>query len=89
MFQKVLSGMTNSPESEAQDPFDGIGMGLEGCSNCRGKEASAAWDAVGLMRAENKGLKERIGELENSVDGALDLIIFGPAGSHPQRASSS
>ena len=32
-----------------------------------------AWDTVGLLRAENRGLKERVGELEGCVEGALDL----------------
>jgi hypothetical protein len=38
------------------------GIGLEdGCRNCQGREASAAWDAFGLLRAENRGLKNRLG----------------------------
>jgi cell division septation protein DedD len=45
----------------------------EGCANCRGQDSSVAWDTVGLLRAENRGLKERVGELEASVEGALDL----------------
>ncbi|PMD24335.1 hypothetical protein NA56DRAFT_700822 [Hyaloscypha hepaticicola] len=44
-----------------------------GCANCRGQDSSVAWDTVGLLRAENRGLKERVGELEASVEGALDL----------------
>ncbi|KAK0100498.1 hypothetical protein ONS96_007772 [Cadophora gregata f. sp. sojae] len=81
-FQKILSGMGGAAtageevESESErerDPLEGIGMGEEGCSNCRGKDASVAWDTVGLMRAENKGLKERVGSLEAAVEGALDL----------------
>ena len=82
-FQKILSGM-GSAASEVEmemdkerererDEYEGIGMGEEGCSNCRGKDASVAWDTVGLMRAENKGLKERVGNLEAAVEGALDL----------------
>lgn len=76
-FQKILSGMgSTAVEAEVErerDPYEGIGMGEEGCSNCRGKDASVAWDTVGLMRAENKGLKERVGSLEAAVEGALDL----------------
>ena len=48
-------------------------MGETGCENCRGKDSSVAWDTVGLLRAENKGLKERVGTLEGAVEGALDL----------------
>lgn len=45
-----------------------------GCQNCRGQDASMAWDTVGLLRDENRGLKQRVGELEDAVDGALDLV---------------
>jgi hypothetical protein len=77
-FQKVL-GKINSSESDdtvmptSQDPYGGLGMGEHGCSNCQGKDASVAWDTVGLIRAENKGLKERVGELEKAVEDTLDL----------------
>ncbi|RDL35436.1 uncharacterized protein BP5553_07367 [Venustampulla echinocandica] len=71
-FQKIMQGI--SPTSpEVKDQFGGIGLGSEGCGNCRGKDASVAWDTVGLLRAENKGLKERVGVLDASVDGALAL----------------
>jgi hypothetical protein len=56
-----------------KEEMRGIGL-ADGCRNCRGKEASAAWDAFGLLRAENRGLKNRVGDLENAVDGALDLV---------------
>lgn len=73
-FQKILSGMSALSTEDGQvDPYEGIGMGEEGCSNCRGKDASVAWDTVGLLRAENKGLKERVGSLEGAVEGALDM----------------
>jgi hypothetical protein len=32
-----------------------------------------AWDTVSLLRAENRGLKERVGSLEGAVETALDL----------------
>jgi hypothetical protein len=72
-FQKILTGMSSPPVEEVKDPFGEIGMGEEGCSNCRGKSASVAWDTVGLLRAENKELKGRVGSLEEAVDGALGL----------------
>ncbi|PQE26131.1 chromosome segregation SMC common bacterial type protein [Rutstroemia sp. NJR-2017a BBW] len=56
--------------------------GMEtGCANCRGQGASMAWDTVGLLRVENKGLKDRVGELEGAVEGALDLCggLFVPS----------
>ncbi|TVY58849.1 hypothetical protein LCER1_G001655 [Lachnellula cervina] len=71
-FQKFLQGITPAVVEE-EDEFGGIGMGVDGCTNCRGKDASVAWDTVGLLRAENKGLKEQVGVLEGGVDGALAL----------------
>lgn len=44
------------------------------CSNCLGKESSIAWDTVKILQIENQGLKERIVELEEAVDGALMLL---------------
>ncbi len=83
-FQKMLSSVTGfSTEPEvmgARNPFEGVGMGEEGCSNCCGKDASVAWDTVGLLRAENKGLKERVGDLEGAVDEALRCCLATPGG---------
>ncbi|KAH8780387.1 hypothetical protein BGZ57DRAFT_760343 [Hyaloscypha finlandica] len=63
-FQKILTGLS---------PGSSSGEMERGCENCRGKDSSVAWDTVGLLRAENKGLKERVGTLEGAVEGALDL----------------
>lgn len=60
-FQKILHGITPSTSTEY------------GCDNCRGGDATVAWDTVSLLRAENKGLKERVGSLEGAVETALDL----------------
>lgn len=82
MFQKALGRITNGSDSSDEtvvarspqkDPYGGIGMGETGCSNCRGQTSSAAWDAVGLMRAENKGLKDRLQEMESAVEDASDM----------------
>ncbi|KAG9240020.1 hypothetical protein BJ878DRAFT_546694 [Calycina marina] len=66
-FQKLMRANTvvggiSSPTKE-----------VHGCSNCRGQQASVAWDTVGLLKAENKGLKDRVETLEDAVDNALDL----------------
>jgi hypothetical protein len=58
-FQKILKGISGE---EA------------GCRNCKGQDASVAWDTVGLLRDENRHLKTRVGELEVAVEGALDLV---------------
>lgn len=78
-FQKILKGISATPEDESQtsrckEEEDELGMADQGCRNCRGQQASVAWDTVGLLRAENKGLKGRVAELESGVDEALDLV---------------
>ncbi|KAN0115443.1 hypothetical protein V8E51_004987, partial [Hyaloscypha variabilis] len=75
-FQKLLTGLTGETEREREERdsgLGGLGLGETGCENCRGKSSSVAWDTVGLLRAENKGLKERVQGLEEGVEGALDL----------------
>jgi hypothetical protein len=52
-----------------------LGEADDGCANCRGGSASMAWDTVGLLRAENRELKGRVGELEEAVTGALDVVM--------------
>lgn len=64
-FQKILKGISGGEES---------GMGSNGCNNCKGQDASVAWDTVGVLRDENRHLKTRVGELEVAVEGALDLV---------------
>jgi hypothetical protein len=63
-FQKIIKGMTGEAE-------DG---GPESCRNCKGQDASVAWDTVSLLRDENRHLKQRVGDLEVAVEGALDLV---------------
>ncbi|KAK3953323.1 hypothetical protein QBC32DRAFT_120704 [Pseudoneurospora amorphoporcata] len=60
-FQKIIRGI--APGSDGN-----------GCANCMGQDASMAWDTVGLLRDENRHLKERVGELEVAVEGCLDLV---------------
>ena len=44
------------------------------CSKCHGLNASEAWDVVGMMKMESGALKQRISELENAQDDALDFL---------------
>ncbi|KAJ2907219.1 hypothetical protein MKZ38_006513 [Zalerion maritima] len=60
-FQKILKGMGKTEEED-------------GCRNCKGQDASVAWDTVSLLRDENKVLKSRVGELEVAVDSAMDIV---------------
>ncbi|KAK5989192.1 hypothetical protein PT974_10692 [Cladobotryum mycophilum] len=63
-FQKLFKGISG----------EGDGRGSNGCRNCQGQDASMAWDTVSLLRVENKGLKQRVGELEAVVEEVLDVV---------------
>lgn len=51
-----------------------------GCTNCEGGSQSAVWGRLAKEREENSVLRRRVGELEEAVDGALN-VIDGPWGS--------
>ncbi|TEY34358.1 hypothetical protein BOTCAL_0632g00070 [Botryotinia calthae] len=65
------------PQTSAFKKMLGIGSGdsspTNGCTNCSGQGASIAWDTVGLLRAENKTLKDRVNLMEGEIEGALDI----------------
>ncbi|KAK0673967.1 hypothetical protein QBC41DRAFT_105182 [Cercophora samala] len=63
-----------APMNAFQKIFRGVTGEEQGCRNCKGQDASVAWDTVGLLRDENRHLKTRVGELEGVVEGALDLV---------------
>ncbi|MCJ1320130.1 hypothetical protein MMC15_005467 [Xylographa vitiligo] len=44
------------------------------CPRCEGVHPSEAWVVVGMIKMENTMLKERVEELEGSLDGCLDLV---------------
>ena len=62
-FQKIFKGVVGDAEDTAG-----------GCRNCEGRDASVAWDTVSVLRDENKHLKQRVGQLEVAVEGALDMV---------------
>lgn len=68
-FQKIIKGVVDVAEEIGQE----LGT-VQACRNCEGKDASVAWDTVSLLRDENKHLKQRVGQLEVAVEGALDLV---------------
>ncbi|POR32145.1 Uncharacterized protein TPAR_07653 [Tolypocladium paradoxum] len=71
-FQKLFKGMSTEALKE------GDTRGAYSCRNCQGQDASVAWDTASLLRDENRGLKQRVGELETAVEEALDAVIgFG------------
>jgi hypothetical protein len=47
---------------------------VDRCRNCEGQDASVAWETVSMLRDENKHLKQRVGQLEVAVEGALDMV---------------
>ena len=59
-----------SSSSTLRNPFETD----TSCSNCQGVRASEAWNVVNVLQEENRGLKERLGHLESSLDGCLDLV---------------
>lgn len=68
-LQKLLRGMSN--DGSKSNASQG---GVDVCRNCQGYDASMAWDTVHLLQDENRGLKQRVGELEVAVEGALDAV---------------
>ncbi|KAI9040653.1 uncharacterized protein KD926_007869 [Aspergillus affinis] len=44
------------------------------CQICHGVPASEAWSVMGILKEENKGLKDRLGELEMVIDDCLCLV---------------
>ncbi|KAF5024955.1 hypothetical protein F66182_2969 [Fusarium sp. NRRL 66182] len=63
-FQKLIRGISSEKPKPASPAT---------CTNCQGQTASMAWDTVNLLKDENKGLKDRVEELETAVEGALDV----------------
>jgi hypothetical protein len=73
----TVRGRNGAQMSTFQKIFKNIAGDMEevnGCRNCQGQDASAAWDTVSLLRDENKHLKQRVGQLEIAVEGALDMV---------------
>lgn len=50
-----------------------------GCANCEGGSQSAVWGRLAREREESGALRRRIAELEDAVDGALN-VVDGPWG---------
>ncbi|THC97423.1 hypothetical protein EYZ11_003072 [Aspergillus tanneri] len=67
-YDRVLKGLAST----------GIASSWTGnsskCQICHGVPASEAWSVMGILKEENKGLKDRLGELEMAVDDCLSLI---------------
>ncbi|KAL9102992.1 MAG: hypothetical protein Q9163_001912 [Psora crenata] len=46
----------------------------QSCANCEGVRATEALSMVSILKKENQGLKQRVGELEGALDGCLDVV---------------
>ncbi|PHH72357.1 hypothetical protein CDD83_4988 [Cordyceps sp. RAO-2017] len=68
-IQKLFKGMSSAEAPKEDEP-----RGPASCRNCQGQDASVAWDTASLLRDENRGLKQRVGELEEAVEEALDAV---------------
>ncbi|KAG5944611.1 hypothetical protein E4U53_006867 [Claviceps sorghi] len=87
MPQAPRSHMLEPPRSSKQyqpqqiSTFQKLMKGISGdstkreCQNCQGQDASMAWDTAGLLRDENRGLKQRVSDLEAAIEGALDAVM--------------
>lgn len=62
-LQKIFKGIAGDVEQQ-----------VDSCRNCEGRDASAAWETVSLLRDENKHLKQRLGQLEVAIEGALNTV---------------
>ncbi|CAK7265537.1 hypothetical protein SEPCBS57363_001635 [Sporothrix epigloea] len=68
-FQKLVKNVASAIKDDGTDRFT-----TSTCSNCRGEDVSFAWNTVSVLRDENKHLKQRVGQLEVAVEGALDMV---------------
>ncbi|CAK7214090.1 hypothetical protein SBRCBS47491_002027 [Sporothrix bragantina] len=68
-FQKLVKNVASAIKDEEPDRFT-----TSTCGNCRGEDVSFAWNTVSVLRDENKHLKQRVGQLEVAVEGALDMV---------------
>ncbi len=71
-FQKLLKGFSIACPEKRRDSADSNAR--SSCSNCHGGSAAEAWNVVSVLQGENKGLKDRIEDLEQAVEGCLDVV---------------
>ncbi|KAI1173756.1 hypothetical protein F4777DRAFT_556641 [Nemania sp. FL0916] len=83
-FQRLVKGITPAKEdgdnTNSNSGNNGSNNGhihnntVPACRNCRGQDASVAWNTVSLLRDENSALKQRVAQLDVAIEGALDIV---------------
>ncbi|KAI3147121.1 hypothetical protein CBS147325_4277 [Penicillium roqueforti] len=70
-YDRVLKGLASTRLGSS---FAGGNSNAPNCTNCYGVPASEAWSVMGVLQEENRGLKNRLGELEVIIDDCLGLV---------------
>jgi len=63
-----------STYDKVRDGTVNLEKGGWGCANCEGGSQSAVWGRLAKEREENSMLRRRVGELEEAVEGALNVV---------------
>ncbi|EEH16666.1 hypothetical protein PABG_06753 [Paracoccidioides brasiliensis Pb03] len=71
-YDKVLKGISSSGFGGSL--MSSIPFSVSRCSNCYGANASDAWAIASILKEENGGLKNRIGEMEAVIDECITLV---------------
>jgi hypothetical protein len=66
---------------ERKNPYAAVNLGKGGwgCANCEGGAQAAVWGRLAKEREENRTLRVRVEQLEDAVEGALN-VVDGPWG---------
>jgi hypothetical protein len=68
-----------STDDKVRDGTVNLEKGGWGCANCEGGAQAAVWGRLAKEREENRTLRHRVEDLEEAVEGALN-VVSGPWG---------
>lgn len=77
--KKPQATQRRSTYDKVRDGAVDLEKGGWGCSNCEGGSQASVWGRLAREREENSVLRRRVGELEEAVEGALN-VVDGPWG---------
>ncbi len=66
---KAMAGSKCQNETISWQDYQGLK-----CANCHGLTTNEAWNVVGILKVENKGLKGRVEQMEGALDGCLGMV---------------